>query len=211
MKLQVLDLQGRSVGDIELDDMVFGIVPRSDCMSAVVRWQLAKRQAGTHACKGRSDVSRSAKKIYRQKGTGNARHGAKTANIFRGGGVIFGPVSRSHAFKLNKKFRKLALRSLLSLKAKENNLIVVNNLELSAPKTSTLKQSLGTLGVNTGLFIDSMSNVVQHSNFKLACSNLYKIDLLPDSALNVYDGLQHDKVVLTTSAVENIQKRLLAD
>lgn len=211
MKLQVLDLQGQSVGDIELDDTVFGIVPRKDCISAVVRWQLVKRQAGTHACKGRSDVSRSAKKIYRQKGTGNARHGAKTANTFRGGGVIFGPVCRSHAFKLNKKFRKLALRSLLSLKAKENNLLVVNNLEVASAKTNALKQSLNVLGVKTGLFVDSMNNAAQHNNFKLACSNLYRIDLLLDNALNVYDGLQHDKVVMTTTAVENIQKRLLAE
>lgn len=211
MKLQVLDLQGQSVGDIELDDTVFGIVPRKDCMSAVVRWQLAKRQAGTHACKGRSGVSRSAKKIYRQKGTGNARHGAKTANIFRGGGVIFGPVCRSHAFKLNKKFRKLALRSLLSLKAKENNLLVVNNLEVASAKTNVLKQSLNVLGVKTGLFVDSIDNAEQHNNFKLACSNLYRIDLLLDNALNVYDGLQHDKVIITTTAVENIQKRLLVE
>ena len=211
MKLQVIDLQGRSLGDIELDDMVFGIVPRKDCMSAVVRWQLAKRQAGTHSCKGRSDVSRTSKKLYRQKGTGNARHGAKTANIFRGGGVIFGPTPRSHAYKLNKKFRELGLRSLLSLKAKENNLLVVNSLEISDAKTASLKKNLETLGVKSGLFIDVAENAAQHNNFKLACTNLYKIDLLLDCGLNVYDGLQHEKMVLTTNAVENVQKRLLVE
>lgn len=211
MKLQVLDLQGKSVGDVELDDMVFGIVPRKDCMSAVVRWQLAKRQAGTHACKGRSDVSRTSKKLYRQKGTGNARHGARTANIFRGGGVIFGPTPRSHAFKLNKKFRELALRSLLSLKYNEKNLIILNSLEMSEGKTSALKKNLATLGINSGLFIDVAGNSAQHENFKRAASNLHKIDLLLDCGLNVYDGLQHEKMVMTMSALESVQKRLLLD
>jgi large subunit ribosomal protein L4 len=211
MKLQVLDLQGQSVGDVELDDMVFGIVPRKDCMSAVVRWQLAKRQAGTHACKGRSDVSRTSKKLYRQKGTGNARHGARTANIFRGGGVIFGPTPLSHAFKLNKKFRELALRSLLSLKYNEKNLIILNSLEMSEGKTSALKKNLATLGINSGLFIDVAGNSAQHENFKRAASNLHKIDLLLDCGLNVYDGLQHEKMVMTMSALESVQKRLLLD
>lgn len=211
MKLQVLDLQGKAVGDIELDDTVFGIVPRKDCMSAVVRWQLAKRQAGTHACKGRSDVSRTSKKLYRQKGTGNARHGARTANIFRGGGVIFGPTPRSHAFKLNKKFRNLGLRSILSLKAKENNLIVLDSLSMSEAKTSALKKNLVSLGVKSGLFIDVAENCEAHKNFKLASSNLHKIDLLLDRGLNVYDGLQHEKMILTKSAVESVQKRLLVE
>lgn len=211
MKLQVLDLQGRVTGDVELDDMVFNVVPRKDFLATVVRWQLAKRQAGTHDCKGRSDVNRSSKKIYRQKGTGNARHGAKTANIFRGGGVIFGPTPRSHAFNLNKKFRKLALCSLLSLKAKENNLVIVNNLELESPKTAGLKNQIKALNINSGLFVDTKENEAQHTNFGLACSNLYKIDLIMDCGLNVYDGLQHEKVILTTSAVESLQKRLILD
>ena len=211
MKLQVVDLQGKSVGDIELDDMVFGIVPRKDCMSAVVQWQLAKKQAGTHACKGRSDVSRTAKKLYRQKGTGNARHGARTANLFRGGGIIFGPTVRSHAYKLNKKFRELGLRSLLSLKAEENNLVIVKNLEMADAKTSSLKKNLAALGIKSGLFIDVAANSEKYNNFKLACSNLYKIDLLLDCGLNVYDGLQHEKMILTMDAVESVQKRLLVE
>lgn len=211
MKLQVLNLQGQSVGDIELDDCVFGMVPRKDCMSAVVRWQLAKRQAGTHACKGRSDVSRTSKKLYRQKGTGNARHGARTANIFRGGGVIFGPTPRSHAFKLNKKFVKFALCSLLSLKVKESNFIVVDSLALENGKTCELKKRLNDLGVSSGLFVDTFENAEQHKNFKMACANLHKIDILLDRGFNMYDGLQHEKMILTTAAVETIQKRLLMD
>ena len=211
MKLQVIDLLGKVAGDIELDDMVFNVVPRKDFLATVVRWQLAKRQAGTHDCKGRSDVSRSSKKIYRQKGTGNARHGAKTANIFRGGGVVFGPTPRSHAFRLNKKVRKLALCSLLSLKVRENNLVVVNDLQLETAKTADLKNRVKALNITSGLFVDTKENESQHVNFGLACSNLYKIDLIMDGGLNVYDGLRHEKIVLTTGAVENLQKRLILE
>ena len=211
MKLQVLDIQGKVTGDVELDDAVFNVVPRMDFLSTVVRWQLAKRQAGTHACKGRSDVSGSGKKAYRQKGTGQARHGSRTANIFRGGGVIFGPTPRSHAFQLNKKFRKLALCSLLSLKAKENNLVVLNSLELPSPKTAALKDHMKNMSISSGLFVDTKLNEAQHANFGLACSNLHKIDLIMDIGFNVYDGLQHEKVILTTSAVDSLQKRLILE
>lgn len=204
MKLKVIKLDGTESGEIELNDSVFGIEPKTESLADVVRWQLARRQAGTHAVKGRSDVSRTTKKLYRQKGTGRARHGAKTANIFVGGGIVFGPTPRSHAFKINKKVRKLALRSMLSLKVRENNIIVCEDLNLESNKTKELSSVLSKLGLTSGLFIDSGDC----SGFKKACSNLYRIDVLPTMGLNVYDGLRHEKIVLTRSAVESIQERL---
>lgn len=204
MKLQVIKLDGTESGDIVLNDSVFGIEPKTESLADVVRWQLAKRQAGTHAVKGRSDVSRTSKKLYRQKGTGRARHGARTANIFVGGGVVFGPTPRSHDFKINKKVRELALRSMLSLKAKENNLVICEDLNLATNKTKDLSAMLNKLNLNSALFVDFGN----FDNFKQACSNLYRIDVLPTIGLNVYDGLRHEKIVLTRSAVENIQERL---
>ncbi len=204
MKLQVIKLDGTKSGDIVLNDSVFGIEPKTESLADVVRWQLARRQAGTHAVKGRSDVSRTSKKLYRQKGTGRARHGARTANIFVGGGVVFGPTPRSHDFKINKKVRELALRSMLSLKAKENNLIICEDLNLATNKTKDLSAILGKLDLKSALFVDFGN----FDNFKQACSNLYRIDVLPTIGLNVYDGLSHEKIVLTRSAVENIQERL---
>lgn len=204
MKLQVIKLDGTKSGDIVLNDSVFGIEPKTESLADVVRWQLAKRQAGTHAVKGRSDVSRTSKKLYRQKGTGRARHGARTANIFVGGGVVFGPTPRSHDFKINKKVRELALRSMLSLKAKENNLIICEDLDLATNKTKDLSAMLSKLDLKSALFVD----FGDFNNFKQACSNLYRIDVLPTVGLNVYDGLRHEKIVLTRSAVEKIQERL---
>ena len=204
MKLQVIKLDGTKSGDIVLNDSVFGIEPKTESLADVVRWQLARRQAGTHAVKGRSDVSRTSKKLYRQKGTGRARHGARTANIFVGGGIVFGPTPRSHDFKINKKVRELALRSMLSLKAKENNLVVCEDLNLATNKTKDLSAILSKLDLKSALFVDFGN----FDNFKQACSNLYRIDVLPTIGLNVYDGLSHEKIVLTRSAIENIQERL---
>jgi len=206
MKLQVIKLDGSVSGDIELSDAVFGIEPRKECLADVVRWQLAKRQAGTHAVKGRSDVSRTTKKLYKQKGTGNARHGAKTANIFVGGGIVFGPTPRSHEFKVNKKVRDLALRSLLSIKVKENNIVICEDLNVEGGKTKNLLNSLNKLNIKSALFVDSSTDC---DSFRNACSNLYKIDVLPTMGFNVYDGLRHEKLVLTRSAVASIQERLL--
>ncbi len=204
MELQVIKLDGTESGNIVLNDSVFGIEPKTESLADVVRWQLARRQAGTHAVKGRSDVSRTSKKLYRQKGTGRARHGARTANIFVGGGIVFGPTPRSHDFKINKKVRELALRSMLSLKAKENNLIICEDLNLATNKTKNLSAMLSKLDLKSALFID----FGDFNNFKQACSNLYRIDVLPTIGLNVYDGLRHEKIVLTRSAVEKIQERL---
>lgn len=204
MKLQVIKLDGTKSGDIVLNDSVFGIEPKTESLADVVRWQLARRQAGTHAVKGRSDVSRTSKKLYRQKGTGRARHGARTANIFVGGGIVFGPTPRSHDFKINKKVRELALRSMLSLKARENNLVICEDLNLATNKTKDLSAMLSKLDLKSALFVDFEN----FDNFKQACSNLYRIDVLPTVGLNVYDGLRHEKIVLTRSAVEKIQERL---
>lgn len=206
MKLQVMKLDGSASGEIVLDDAIFNIEPKKESLADVVRWQLAKRQAGTHAVKGRSDVSRTTKKLYRQKGTGNARHGARTANIFVGGGIVFGPTPRSHEFKINKKVRTLALKSLLSIKAQEQNLVVVEDLNIEDCKTKNLIASLDKLALGSALFVD---NNLECENFKRACSNLHYVDLLPVIGFNVYDGLVHEKIVLTRSAVAGLQERLL--
>lgn len=204
MQVNVINFDGSVSGTIELKDSIFAIEPKTESMADVVRWQLAKRQAGTHAVKGRSDINRTGKKLFRQKGTGNARHGARTANIFVGGGIVFGPTPRSHAFKINKKVRALALRTMLSLKAKENKLFVCEDLKSVDGKTKNLKASLAKMNLQSALFIDT----TVEENFSQACSNLYRIDILPVAGLNVYDGLAHDTVVLTKSAVEKIQERL---
>lgn len=204
MQVNVINFDGSVSGTIELKDSIFAAEPKTESMADVVRWQLAKRQAGTHAVKGRSDINRTGKKLFRQKGTGNARHGARTANIFVGGGIVFGPTPRSHAFKINKKVRALALRTMLSLKAKENKLFVCEDLKSVDGKTKNLKASLTKMNLQSALFIDT----AVEENFLKACSNLYRIDILPVAGLNVYDGLAHDTVVLTKSAVEKIQERL---
>jgi large subunit ribosomal protein L4 len=206
MKFQVMKLDGGISGDIELSDAVFGIEPKTESMADVVRWQLAKRQSGTHSVKGRSDVNRTTKKLFKQKGTGRARHGAKTANVFVGGGIVFGPTPRSHDFKINKKVRTLAIKSLLSIKMKENNVIVCEDLKIESSKTKDLKECLGKLNLKSALFVDSATD---YRNFRNACSNLYKIDVLPIVGFNVYDGLTHEKIIFTRDAVTCIQERLL--
>jgi large subunit ribosomal protein L4 len=206
MKMQVIKLDGTVGGEIELDDGVFCIAPQKECLADAIRWQLAKRQAGTHAVKTRGFINRTKKKAFRQKGTGNARHGARTANIFVGGGVVFGPVPRSHGFKLNKKVRQLALKTLLSIKLKENNLVICEDLYLENSKTKLLSASLDKMQLKSALFVDDASECV---NFKNACANLHKIDVLPVVGFNVYDGLNHEKIVLTKNAVSSIQKWLL--
>ncbi|MBR1734410.1 MAG: 50S ribosomal protein L4 [Alphaproteobacteria bacterium] len=205
MKLQMVKINGEVGGEIVLDDAVFKIEPKTECLADVVRWQLARRQAGTHAVKTRGFINRTKKKAFRQKGTGNARHGAKTANIFVGGGVVFWPTPRSHAFKINKKVRILAMKSLLSIKAKEKNLIICEDLELGSSKTKDLKESLKKMKISSALFVDSAN--CEH--FRNACSNIYRIDVIPSAGFNVYDGLRHEKLVLTKSAVTCLQERLL--
>jgi large subunit ribosomal protein L4 len=205
MKADVIKLDASSAGSIDLDDAIFGLEPRADILHRMVRWQLAKRQAGTHSVKGRSEVSYSTKKIYRQKGTGGARHGDRAAPIFRKGGTYKGPVPRSHAHDLNKKVRALGLRHALSAKAGAGELIVLDAATLSEPKTKALAAKLRELGWKRALVIDG-AEVDQ--NFARAAQNIDGIDVLPSQGANVYDILRRDTLVLTKAAVEALEARL---
>ena len=205
MKTQVINLDSSAAGEIELDDTIFGLEPRADILHRMVRWQLAKRQAGTHATLGKSDVSYSTKKIYRQKGTGGARHGSRKAPIFRKGGTYKGPVPRSHAHDLTKKFRALGLRHALSAKAVAGQLVVIENASLPEAKTKLLAQTLRTLGWKRALVIDGTE---VDANFALAARNIENLDVLPSIGANVYDILRRDTLVLTKSAVEALEARL---
>lgn len=204
MKIEITTLDGGKAGSLDLNEAIFGLEPRADLLQRCVRWQLAKRQAGTHAVKNRSDVSRTTKKIYRQKGTGNARHGAASAPQFRGGGRAFGPQVRSHAHDLPKKVRALALRHALSAKAKDASLIIVDDVRLAEPKTKALRDTFGKLGVASALVI-SGSEV--DDNFGRAARNIPNIDVLPVQGINVYDILRRDKLVLSRAAVDALEAR----
>lgn len=206
MKLQMIKFNGEKGGNIELNDAVFNITPNKECLADVIRWQLAKRQAGTHDVKERGEINRSKKKSLRQKGSGGARHGARTANIFVGGGVVFGPTPRSHDFKVNKKVRILALKTLLSLKLKENNLLVCEDLNYGIKKTKEMTAALKKLGMESVLFVDSSE---KNEDFCNACLNLHKVDVLPVMGFNAYDGLSHEKIIFSKEAIDGIQKRLL--
>jgi large subunit ribosomal protein L4 len=169
-----------------------------------VTWQLAKRRAGTHKIQVRNEVSRTSKKMYKQKGTGGARHGSRRAAQFVGGARAHGPVVRSHAFDLPKKVRALALRHALSSKARDGSLIIVDNVALKDPKTAALRDQLGKIGITHALVI---AGVDVDTNFKLAARNIPNVDVLPNAGLNVYDVLRRRTLVLTTDAVQAIQAR----
>ncbi len=205
MKADVIKLDASSAGSIELDDAVFALEPRRDILHRVVRYQLAKRQAGTHSVLGRSDVSYSTKKIYRQKGTGGARHGSRKAPIFRSGGTYKGPTPRSHAHDLPKKFRKLGLKHALSAKAGAGELIVIETAALPEAKTKLLAAALSNLGWKRVLVIDGPE---VNENFARAAQNIEGIDVLPSVGANVYDILRRDTLVLTRAAVEALEARL---
>jgi large subunit ribosomal protein L4 len=204
MKLDVTTLDGTAAGSVELDEAIFGLEPRADLLARCVRWQLAKRQAGTHAVKNRSDVDRTTKKIYKQKGTGSARHGAASAPQFRGGGRAFGPQVRSHAHGLPKKVRALALRHALSSKAKDASLIVVDEVTLPEAKTKALVERFGKLGLANALIIGGAEI---ETNFQRAARNIPNVDVLPVQGINVYDILRREKLVLTKAAVDALEAR----
>jgi len=205
MKLNVITLDSGKAGEIELSDAVFGIDDiRSDILQRVVVWQLAKRRSGNHKIKTRNEVARTGKKMYKQKGTGGARHGSRKAAQFVGGAKVFGPVVRSHALDLPKKVRALALRHALSSKVKSGSLIVVDQLTLDAPKTAALKAQFEKIGLTNALVI---AGPEVDNNFKLAARNIMHIDVLPNAGLNVYDVLRRHTLVLTRSAVEAIEAR----
>ena len=205
MKADVINLDKKSVGSVELADAVFGAEVRADIMHRVVRWQLAKRQAGTHKAKVISEVSGTTKKPFAQKGTGGARQGSLRSAHMRGGGVIFGPVPRSHAFSLPKKIRALGLKSALSSKAKEGKLIVLDAVESKKGKTKDLAKSFKKLGWTSALIIDGAE---VNDQFAKAARNLIGIDVLPTAGANVYDILRRDVLVLTKAAVEKLEERL---
>lgn len=205
MKLSVTNLDGKAAGDIELSDAVFGIEDiRGDILARVVNWQLAKRRAGTHKVQTRNENSRTGKKMYKQKGTGGARHGSRRAPQFVGGSRAFGPVVRSHAHSLPKKVRALGLRHALSAKAKAGELVVVDALTVKDAKTSALRGQFGKLGWDKVLII---AGPEVDTGFGLAARNIPHVDVLPNAGLNVYDVLRSGKLVLTKAAVEAIEAR----
>lgn len=205
MKVKVQSFAGKSGGDIELNDAVFGVEPRADILHRVITWQLEKRRGTARAARERSDVARTGKKFGRQKGGGTARHGDRRAPIFIGGGKAHGPRVRDFNPSLNKKVRALGLKMALSTKARDGQLIVMENLDVSEAKTKALKEQLGKLGLGkTALVIDGDALNV---GFAKASSNLREINLLPAVGANVYDILKHETLVLTRAAVENLEAR----
>ena len=204
MKLTVRNLDNQEVGDIELSEEVFGLPVRRDILARVVNWQLSKRRAGTHKTKGVSDISGTTKKPYRQKGTGRARQGSLRSPQFRGGAVIFGPVVRSHEFGLQKKVRRLGLKTALSAKQAEGKLVVVDEARLDEAKTKALRSRFEALGWGSVLIIDGAVN----ESFARAARNLPKVDVLPEQGANVYDILRRDTLVLTRAAVQQLEARL---
>ena len=205
MKLDVINLDGGKAGSVDLDDAIFGIADiRGDILQRVVTWQLAKRRSGNHKIQVRNEVSRTGKKMYKQKGTGSARHGSRRAAQFVGGAKAHGPVVRSHAFDLPKKIRAMALRHALSSKAKAGSIIVLDNVALTDPKTAALRATFDKMGLKNALVI---AGPEVDGNFKLAARNIPNIDVLPNAGLNVYDVLRRHTLVLTKDAVEAISAR----
>lgn len=207
MKAKVVNLDADDVGEIELPDEIFGVEVRKDILARVVNWQLAKRRAGTHKVKGRSEVARSGKKVGRQKGSGGARHGSRRSNIFVGGGRVHGPVPRDHSHKLPKKVRRLGLKCALSAKAAEGQLIILDSATLDEPRTAPLAAKLARLGLKGALVIDGQT---PDDNFQRAAANIVGIDVLPSQGANVYDILRRDTLVLTRAGVAALSERLAA-
>ena len=204
MKLDVIKLDGGTAGSVELVDDIFGLEPRADILHRVVRWQRARAQAGTHATLGRSEVSYSTKKIYRQKGTGGARHGSRKAPIFRKGGIYKGPTPRSHAFDLPKKVRQLGLKLALSAKAKAGALVVIDEAT-SNGKSAVLAKQVKDLGWKRALIIDGAA---VNETVAQAARNIDGLDILPSVGANVYDILKRDTLVITKAGVEALEARL---
>ena len=204
MKAAVKTLDAGSAGEVELNDAIFGLEPRRDLIQRMVRYQLLKRMAGTHHAQDRSEVTVTGKKMYKQKGTGGARHGSARVPQFRGGGRAFGPVVRSHAFDLPKKVRALALRHALSAKVKDGGLIVIESAVLEAAKTKALVGHFSGLGLTNALIIDGAE---VHNGFAAAARNIPNIDVLPIQGINVYDILRRQKLVLTKAALDALEAR----
>jgi len=204
MQTDITTLDAKKAGTVELSDHVFGLEPRPDILHRMVRYQLAKRRGGTRSVQDRSEVNYTGAKLYKQKGTGRARHGSRRANLFRGGGKSFGPKPRSHAIDLPKKVRALALKHALSAKAKSQTLVIIDTCELKDGKTKELKARFLKLGLGSALIVDGAA--VQET-FARAARNLPRVDVLPVQGINVYDILSHDKLVLTKAALEALEER----
>ena len=204
MDMKITTLDGKEAGSAKLSDEIFGLEPRADLIQRCVNWQLAKRQRGTHKTKGRAEIWRTGKKMYRQKGTGGARHGSARVPQFRGGGRAFGPVVRSHAHDLPKKVRVLALRHALSAKAKDGAIVIVDKVSVKDAKTKGLAKQFGKLGWESALIIDGAEVEV---NFANAARNVPNVDVLPVQGINVYDILRRKTLVLTKAALDALEAR----
>ena len=204
MDLKVTTLDGKDAGKVSLSDAIFGLEPREDIIARVVRWQLAKKQQGTHKAKGRAEVARTGAKMFKQKGTGRARHHSARAPQFRGGGKAHGPVARSHEHDLPKKVRALGLRHALSAKIKADELIIIDDLVANEAKTKALAGVFASLGLTNALFIGGAE---LDGNFKLAAQNIPNVDVLPIQGINVYDIVRRGKLVLSKAAVEALEER----
>ena len=205
MKCKVIDLDNKAAGEISLAEEIFGVAVRKDLLARMVNYQLAKRRAGTHKVKTRGEIRGSNAKPFRQKGTGRARQGTTRATQMRGGATVFGPVVRSHAHKLQKKVRRLALKSALSAKQADGKLVVIDDAKLKTPKTKELAGRFGKLGWSNALIV---AGAELDNNFARAVANISEIDVLPSQGANVYDILRRDVLVLTREAVRNLEARL---
>ena len=204
MKFDMTSMDGSTAGSLELSDAIFGLEPRADLIARMVRWQLAKRRAGDHKTLGRGEINRTGKKMYKQKGTGGARHGSARVPQFRGGGRAMGPVVRSHAHDLPKKVRALALRHALSAKARAGGLVIWERAEVEEAKTKALRVTFEKAALKNALIVDGAE---PSGKFILAARNLPDIDVLPIQGMNVYDIMRRDKLVLTRAAVEALEAR----
>jgi large subunit ribosomal protein L4 len=204
VKTKVLNLDSKSTSEIELKDDIFGLEPRADLIQRVVVWQLAKRRAGTHKVLTRAEVNRTKKKVYKQKGTGQARHGARSAPLFVGGAKAMGPVAHSHEFDLPKKVKALGLKHALSTKAKDGQLVILDEAKSKEIKTGALAKQFGKLKIGRALVVDGEFD----KNFQMSARNLAHVALLPVAGINVYDIMRSDQLVLTTAAIKAIEARL---
>ena len=207
MQVEVLNWSNQIVETQTLDETVFNVPTRTDIIHRVITWQRAKARAGTHKTKDRQEVSGSTRKIYKQKGTGRARHGAIKAPIFVGGGITFGPHPRSHEFTLNKKIRALGLRSILSTSLRGNKIIFMDSIEIEDSKTSLFTKRLQNLGIQSNTKVLMIDTNIS-DNLKLSSANLYKVNVLPIIGINVMDILKHDKIIITIPAIVQLQNRL---
>ena len=201
MKVDIIKIDGKKAGNISLNDNVFNIEPRDDIMSRVVNWQLSKRRVGSHSVLSRSEISLTKSKAFKQKGTGRARRGANSVVQFRGGGVVHGPVIRNHGHKLNKKIRKLGLKSAISSKVKNNSLIIVDKLDCDG-KTSSIKKMFGSLKINSCCIIQNDDASV---SFKRALKNIPNSVVISELGANVYDILKHNKLIITEAAIKKLE------